>query len=190
MQLPLPLHFDKNKVLQQIHPLKDVDGLTIENQGLLFSSQARFIPCTPLGCLHILEKLTTLRGKNVTVVGRSSLVGRPLAAILTRHDATVTLAHRFTENLSRHTQSADIVISAVGQPGLIRGADIKDGSIILDVGITRVGDQLKGDVDFESVSPKCAAITPVPGGIGPMTIASLMQNTLHAYKLNVKSEYS
>lgn len=180
LQLPLPAHLDRMRSLEAISPLKDVDGLTIENQGLLFAGRSRFIPCTPLGCLHILKELMDLRGVNITVVGRSSLVGRPLAALLNHHDATVTLTHRYTKDLKVHTKNADVIITAVGEPGLITADFVKEGAVVLDVGITRVGDTLVGDVDFAQVAPKCSAITPVPGGIGPMTIASLMENVLKA----------
>lgn len=183
LQLPLPSHIDRNTAIQAITPLKDVDGLTIDNQGRLFMGQPRFVPCTPLGCFIILDQLIDLRGKNIAVVGRSSLVGKPLATLLTDYHATVTMAHSQTANLKFHTQSADVIVSAVGKPGLITADHIKKDAIVLDVGITRVGTKLLGDVDFNTVAPKCAAITPVPGGVGPMTIACLMQNTLKAYKL-------
>lgn len=180
LQLPLPPHLDPLRAINTIDPLKDIDGQTRENQGLLFCGQPRFVPCTPLGCFSMLRELCTLSGKTVTVVGRSYLVGRPLAALLNNHDATVTLAHLHTRNLVEACNRADIIVSAVGHPGLITHAHVKEGAIVIDVGITRVGGRLRGDVDFASVAPKCQAITPVPGGVGPMTIASLMANVVKA----------
>lgn len=183
LQLPLPVHLDRVRSINAISPLKDVDGLTFENQGLLFAKRPRIIPCTPLGCFYILRELIDLKGANVTIVGRSFLVGRPLAALLMNYDATVTLTHRFTENLKDHCKDSDVIISAVGRPGLIREDFVKEGAVVLDVGITRVETETVGDVDFARVSPKCKAITPVPGGIGPMTIACLMENTVKAMAL-------
>lgn len=183
LQLPLPVHLDRVRSINSISPLKDVDGLTCENQGLLFAKRPRIIPCTPLGCFYILRELINPKGSNVTIVGRSFLVGRPLAALLMNHDATVTLTHRFTENLKDHCKHSDVIISAVGRPGLIREDFVKEGAIVLDVGITRVETETVGDVNFAMVSTKCKAITPVPGGIGPMTIACLMENTLKVMAL-------
>ena len=185
LQLPLPTHLDQNQAIDHISPLKDVDGLHPENLGVLFSRSPRFVPCTPKGCMHILTRLMerdgdTFKGKHAVVVGRSILVGRPMSALLLRHHATVTVAHRYTENLSEVTKMADILIVATGVPGLITANHVKKGTIVLDVGITRVKGKLKGDVDFENVAPLCAYITPVPGGIGPMTVACLMENVLEA----------
>ena len=180
LQLPLPHHIDRFRAVESIDPHKDVDGLTSANLGLLFAGRPRFIPCTPLGCLTLLKEITPLRGKKVTVVGRSLLVGRTLANLLTANDATVTLAHRHTSNLKDATQDADILIVAVGKPGLITRDYVKPGAIVLDVGITRLGEKIVGDVDFENVKNIASAITPVPGGIGPLTIASLMMNTVRA----------
>jgi len=182
LQLPLPSHINQFRAIEAISPLKDVDGLTSANLGRLFAGKARFIPCTPLGCLILLEGMTSLRGKTVTIVGRSVLVGKTLAVLLSMKDATVTLAHRHTLNLKEVTQNADIVIAAAGQPGLITKDHIKPGAIVLDVGITRVDGKLAGDVIFDEVREIASAITPVPGGIGPLTIASLMMNTLKAFE--------
>jgi methylenetetrahydrofolate dehydrogenase (NADP+)/methenyltetrahydrofolate cyclohydrolase len=189
LQLPLPSHLDRVRIIECINPLKDVDGLTSDNQGLLFCGRPRFIPCTPLGCLRLLSELTDISGKTITVIGRSHLVGRPLAALLTNMDATVTLAHRYTLNLEQACKDADILITAVGKPGLIQSHMVKEGAIILDVGITRIGDEIFGDVDFKNVAPKCKAITPVPGGIGPLTIASLMENMAHAAYIQEHAAY-
>ena len=183
LQLPLPSHLNANQAIDHISPKKDVDGLHPENLGLLFARSPRFIPCTPKGCMHILTRLMqqtndTLKGKHAVVVGRSTLVGRPLSSLLLRHHATVTTTHRYTKNLHDITKQADILIAATGVPGLITEKHVKKGAIVLDVGITRVGGLLKGDVDFDTVAPLCSFITPVPGGIGPMTVACLMENVV------------
>ncbi len=191
LQMPLPSSLKWYEALQAIHPLKDVDGLHHENLGLLFSRKARFIPCTPKGCLEILRCLTPLKGKRATVVGRSILVGRPMAALLLRHHATVTIAHRYTEDLASVTRDADILVVAAGKPGLMTKAHVKPGAIVLDVGITRVfvegQGKLVGDVAFDEVAPYCSAITPVPGGVGPLTVACLMQNVVKAARLSLNN---
>lgn len=155
---------------------------------MLFASSSlpTFVPCTPKGCLEILKRVVDLKGKRATVVGRSILVGRPMAALLLNENATVTIAHQYTENLQEVTKQADILVVAVGKPRLITADHVKEGAIVLDVGVNRVTMdgtmKLVGDVDFVNVAPLCRYITPVPGGIGPMTVASLMDNIVKAYK--------
>ncbi len=189
LQMPLPLHLNNYEVIQRINPLKDVDGLHHENIGYLFSSTPRFVPCTPKGCLEILSRMTEIKSKHVVVVGRSLLVGRPMSALMLRNHATVTVTHRHTKDLEHFTRQADILIVAAGKPGLITRHHVKKGAIVLDVGITRVHENgeeiLKGDVLFDEVAPLARYITPVPGGIGPMTVACLMQNVVKAAQLNM-----
>lgn len=184
VQMPLPDHLDEALAQEQILPSKDVDGLHSSNQGELLRGEPKLVPATPAGCEYLLRHYNIpLSGANVVVVGRSTLVGRPLVALLSRKgvDCTVTNCHSRTTDLSYHTKQADIVIMAVGVPGLLTGDMIKPGAVVLDVGITRAADdKLVGDVDFESVSQVASHITPVPGGIGPMTRAMLLVNTLNA----------
>ncbi len=192
VQMPLPPHIHAWDVLQAVNPLKDVDGLHQDNLGLLFASEPRFIPCTPKGCLAILSRITDIKGKSVTVVGRSILVGRPMAALLLKNNATVTTAHRHTVDLVTVTRNADILVVAAGKPGLITKNHVKPGAIILDVGINRMTDhegrdKIVGDVIFDEVAPLCQYITPVPGGIGPMTVASLMDNVVKAAKMSIET---
>ena len=186
IQLPLPDHIsseDTWSIVEEVSPSKDVDGLHPLNQGLIGLSDQGFTACTPLGCLTLLEEgLTqcnqgTLTGKHVVVIGRSRIVGRPLAQLMTAANATVTVCHSRTENLEEHIRQADIVIAAAGVPYLVKGSWIKPDAIVIDVGIHRRPEGgLCGDVDFQTVSEVAAAITPVPGGVGPMTIASLLHN--------------
>jgi methylenetetrahydrofolate dehydrogenase (NADP+)/methenyltetrahydrofolate cyclohydrolase len=188
LQLPLPLPLDSFEILSAISPLKDVDGLHFSNMGKLMIGRPHFSPCTPLGCLHLIKTWNQeLHGKNVVVVGRSILVGRPLALMLLEEGCTVTIAHRQTDDLAHHCLQADILIAATGSPGLIRGSWVKPGACVIDVGITRIetkqGYQLVGDVVFKEVEPIASAITPVPGGVGPMTVAYLLSNVLKAYCL-------
>ena len=189
VQLPLPDHIDSNKILNYINPKKDVDGFHPENLGFLLQGNPRFIPCTPYGCIEILKYYNIkVESKNVVIVGRSNIVGKPLFAFLCQKfktgNATVTLCHSHTKNLSQYTKSADILIAAVGKPNFITADMIKKDSIIIDVGINRISDDSKkgysiiGDVDYNNVFKKTAAITPVPGGVGPMTIAMLLYNTV------------
>ena len=199
VQLPLPQDgnkgegFDERAVLDSVDPLKDVDAFSPVNVGLLMQGRHRFLPCTPHGIVQLLHryKIST-SGKHVVVVGRSDIVGKPMAMMLAQRDgscgqdtanATVTLAHSRTENIGEVCRTADILIVAVGVPEMISGDMIKDGAIIIDVGINRVGDRLVGDVNFEQASEVASAITPVPGGVGPLTIAMLLHNTLLAAKL-------
>jgi len=184
VQLPLPEHMNENRVIAAIHPSKDVDGFNIINVGRLAVGQHGFVPCTPLGCLMLLkDRLGDLSGLEAVVIGRSNIVGKPMAALLTRENATVTLAHSRTKNLPEVVRRADIVVAAVGRPEIVKGDWIKPGATVIDVGINRIpGDsgktRLVGDVDFAEASEVAGAITPVPGGVGPMTIAVLLRNTI------------
>lgn len=184
VQLPLPEHINKNKIIDAILPQKDVDGLTPYNLGKLFSGEEPYVyPCTPKGILLLLDEYNIeLDGKNVVVVGRSNLVGKPVAQMLLKRNATVTMCHSHTKNLSEITKTADIVVSAVGK-NVIGEKMLKSNCVIIDVGIFRdENGKLSGDVDFENVSKISAYISPVPGGVGPMTIASLMLNTVELAK--------
>ncbi|MFV0624047.1 bifunctional methylenetetrahydrofolate dehydrogenase/methenyltetrahydrofolate cyclohydrolase FolD [Sphingomonas sp. ac-8] len=181
VQLPLPRHLDADAVLLRIDPDKDVDGFHPVNAGRLASGLPGFVPCTPLGCLMLLrDRLGDLSGKEAVVIGRSNIVGKPMAALLTADSATVTLAHSRTRDLAAHVGRADIVVAAVGRPNFVRGEWLKPGATVIDVGINRVDTGLVGDVDFASAREVAGAITPVPGGVGPMTIAVLLRNTLVA----------
>jgi methylenetetrahydrofolate dehydrogenase (NADP+)/methenyltetrahydrofolate cyclohydrolase len=188
VQLPLPRHIDTDVILEAIDPEKDVDGFHPYNVGRLTANLDSFVPCTPLGVMKMFEEYgIELRGKDVCVVGASNIVGRPMASLLLNADATVTVTHIYTKDLASHTRKADIVIVGAGVPGLIGEDMVKDGAIVIDIGINRLEDgTLTGDVDFEKVAPKCSFITPVPGGVGPMTIAMLLSNTLDAARKRVK----
>ena len=182
VQLPLPDYLDSHSLINGISPMKDVDGFTPYNAGLLATGKESVVPCTALGIMKLLEEYNIqLAGKNVTIVGRSNIVGKPLAHLMMAKNATVTVAHSKTENLKEHTLNADILVCAIGKKHLITADMVKDGAVVIDVGITRGEDgKLTGDVDFENVKEKASFITPVPGGVGPMTIAMLAYNT---YKL-------
>jgi len=186
VQLPIPKHIDKNIIQQAINPMKDVDGLHPLNVGMLHSDiKDALIPCTPQGCMHLLKIVcSNLSGKLAVVIGRSSIVGKPMSALLTQENATVIMAHSKTQNLQDLTSKADIVISATGMPLFLKRHHFKKGAIVLDVGISRMDDQsIVGDVDFEDVKDMgLAALSPVPGGIGPMTIAYLLSNVVKATK--------
>jgi len=184
VQLPLPKHVDTDKILEVIDPKKDVDGFHAYNVGRLVTGLDSFVACTPLGVMKMFEEYNIdLQGQDVCVVGASNIVGKPMASLLLNADATVTVTHIFTKDLKAHTSKADIVVVGVGVPGLIKADMVKEGAIVIDIGINRTEDgSLVGDVDFENVSPKCSYITPVPGGVGPMTIAMLLSNTLKAAK--------
>lgn len=184
VQLPLPKHVDTDKILEVIDPKKDVDGFHAYNVGRLVTGLESFVACTPLGVMKIFEEYNIdLKGQDVCVVGASNIVGKPMAALLLNAEATVTITHIFTKDLKAHTSKADIVVIGVGVPGLIKADMVKEGAIVIDIGINRIEDgSLVGDVDFKNVSPKCSYITPVPGGVGPMTIAMLLSNTLKAAK--------
>ena len=183
VQLPLPAHIDKKKIINSIDPLKDVDGFNPINVGNLASGYDAIIPCTPLGCLLLLKKIEkNLSGKHAVIIGRSNLNGKPMAQLLLKENCTVTVSHSKTKNLKEECLKADILIAAVGVANLIKKDWVKNGSIIIDVGINKEGDKIVGDVSFEEVKDKAKAITPVPGGVGPMTIACLLKNTLECFK--------
>jgi len=198
VQLPLPSHIDELKVTQAIDPLIDVDGFHPENLGKMVLNLPGFLPATPAGILQLLKRNNiATSGKDCVVIGRSNIVGMPLSIMLARNtdpgNCTVTLAHSRTKGLKEKVLKADIIIAAIGRPGFVTADMVKNGAVIIDVGTTRVKDDskkngwaLKGDVDFEAVAPKCSYITPVPGGVGPMTIASLMINTLQSMELRGK----
>ena len=181
VQLPLPRHMDDAAVINAIAPQKDVDGFTVLNAGRLAVGQKAMVPCTPLGCLMLLQGwLGSLAGKHALVIGRSNIVGKPMAQLLLASDATVTVAHSRTADLPALCRQADIVVAAVGRARFVKGDWIKPGAVVIDVGINRTDAGLVGDVDFEAAREVAAAITPVPGGVGPMTIACLLANTLTA----------
>jgi methylenetetrahydrofolate dehydrogenase (NADP+)/methenyltetrahydrofolate cyclohydrolase len=182
VQLPLPLGIDAERIIQRIDPAKDVDGLTAHNVALLALGRPGLRPCTPLGCIELLDRhAIALEGREVVVVGRSQLVGKPFAALALLRNATVTIAHSRTVDLAGVCARADVLVAAVGRPRLVRGDWVKPGATVLDVGINRLDDgTLAGDVDFEAARSRAAWITPVPGGVGPMTIAMLLANTLHS----------
>ena len=183
VQLPLPSHISSYKILEAINPQKDVDGFHLENIGRLATGNATFKPCTPEGIIQLLDHYKVdIEGKNAVVLGRSNIVGKPISLLLLERNATVTICHSRTKNLSAITKSADILIAAIGKPNFVTADMVKDDVVIIDVGINRVNDKLIGDVDYQSVSKKASLITPVPGGVGPMTIAVLMANTLQAFK--------
>ncbi len=182
VQLPLPAHIDTNRILEVVNPKKDVDGFLAYNVGRMVTGLESFVACTPLGVMKMFEEYNIeLEGKDVVVVGASNIVGKPMASLLLNANATVTVTHIYTKDLASHTKRADIVIVGVGVPALIKADMVKEGAIVIDIGINRLEDgSLVGDVDFDAVAPKCSYITPVPGGVGPMTIAMLLSNTLHA----------
>lgn len=186
LQLPLPGHLDKYTIINKIDPKKDVDGLTFVNAGLLLSNRARLIPCTPLGIMKLFDYYNIdLDGSNVLIINRSNLVGKPLVSLLLEKNATVSVAHTHTKDLSNYTKNADIVITGVGkrESFTLTAEMIKDDSTIIDVGTNRLNGKLCGDVDFQNVKEKARYITPVPGGVGPMTICMLLKNTVEASKI-------
>ena len=192
VQLPLPDHIDDHVVLEAVHPDKDVDGFHPVNAGKMALDLPCFLPATPKGIVSLLDRAgIDTQGKHAVILGRSSIVGTPMALLLRRNGApgncTVTVCHSRTQNLEEHTRRADILVAAIGRAHFVTADMVKEGAVVIDVGINRIADatkksgsRLTGDVDFEAVSPKCSWITPVPGGVGPMTIASLMENTLQA----------
>lgn len=183
LQMPLPAHLDENQAILKMDPAKDVDGLHPINIGHLFSGEPRFVPCTPLGVMKILEALhVDLTGKQAVVVGRSRLVGNPVARLLQDANATVTICHSKTKDLASVTRNADILVVAMGRPQVIRSEYVKEGAVVIDVGINRVDGHLCGDVDTQDVLDKVSYITPVPKGVGPMTICALLLNTLQSYE--------
>ncbi|MBX0332861.1 bifunctional 5,10-methylene-tetrahydrofolate dehydrogenase/5,10-methylene-tetrahydrofolate cyclohydrolase [Pontibacter sp. HSC-14F20] len=197
VQLPLPRHINTQKVLEAVDPKKDVDGFHPANVGRMVAGLTSFLPATPYGILQLIERYgIETNGKHCVVIGRSNIVGSPMSILMAKAaypgNATVTLCHRNTFDLGYHTRQADIIIAAVGLPGLITADMVKEGAVVIDVGTTRVPDasrksgyRLRGDVDFDNVAPKCSYITPVPGGVGPLTIAMLLKNTLRAARKEV-----
>lgn len=188
VQLPLPKHIDTNKILETISPAKDVDGFAAINVGKLASGLDGFVPCTPLGIMEIFKAYDiNLEGKNAVVIGRSNIVGKPMANLLLNANATVTVTHSKTQNLKEICTGADILVAAIGRADFVTADMVKDGAVVIDVGINRMDDgKLKGDVKFDEVAPKCSFITPVPGGVGPMTIAMLLSNTIKSAKNRAK----
>jgi len=190
IQLPLPSHIDTTKLLELVNPAKDVDGFHPFNVGRLTTGLDGFVPCTPLGVMELLAEYDIdVKGKNCVVVGASNIVGKPMAALLLNANATVEVCHVFTDDLKKHTLNADIVLVGVGIQNLLTQDMVKDDVIIIDIGVNRTDDgKLVGDVDFENVSKKSSFITPSPGGVGPMTIAMLLSNTLKAAKINAQEK--
>jgi len=183
VQLPLPPQINKEKIINAIKPFKDVDGFHPLNVGNLSSGYNATVPCTPLGCLLLIKKVEpNLSGKHAVIIGRSNLNGKPMAQLLLKENCTVTIVHSKTKDLKVECQKADILVAAVGVANLVKGDWVKKNSIIIDVGINKVGDKIVGDVEFDTVKEKARAITPVPGGVGPMTIACLLKNTLECFK--------
>ena len=183
VQLPLPSHLNSDEIIAGIDPAKDVDGLHPVNQGALVAGTPKMIPCTPAGCMDLLDSMCAeLSGKRAVVVGRSVLVGKPIALLLLQRHATVTICHSRTTDLADEIGRADIVVAAVGVPEMIRGEWVKPGAIVIDVGINRVDGKLIGDVEFKAAAKRAGHITPVPGGVGPMTVAMLLSNTVKAYR--------
>ena len=184
VQLPIPRHLDTEKILNSISPEKDADGLHYINAGKLFTGQIpNSVACTPKGIIRILDEYgINVEGKHAVVIGRSNLVGKPIAQLLMQKNATVTHLHSKSKNIEFFTKNADIIVVATGKPKMLKGDMVKEGVVIIDVGISRVDGKLSGDVDFDSVAPKASFITPVPKGVGPMTVAMLIQNTLELSK--------
>ena len=181
VQLPLPKKFDEKRILSLIPVEKDVDGLSSENLGKLLKGEDSLISCTPYGIIELLKGYgVKFAGKSAVVLGRSNMVGKPVAALLLRENATVTVCHSKTENIASYTKNADILVAAIGKPKFVTADMVKDGAIVVDVGINRIDGKIYGDVDYESVKDKCSLITPVPGGVGPMTVTMLLQNTFNA----------
>jgi methylenetetrahydrofolate dehydrogenase (NADP+) / methenyltetrahydrofolate cyclohydrolase len=183
VQLPLPDQIDSEKILQAIDPKKDVDGFHPINVGKLVVGNALLTPCTPTGIIALLDRYDIeISGKHAVIIGRSNIVGKPVSMLLLQRNATITICHSRTQNLEEVTRSADILVAAVGRANFVTEEMVSEGTVVIDVGINRVDGKLTGDVDFEAVSKKASHITPVPGGVGPMTIALLMENTLKAFK--------
>ena len=183
VQLPLPAHISKEKIINAIIPSKDVDGFNPINVGNLSSGFNSIVPCTPLGCLLLIKKMeTNLSGKHAVIIGRSNLNGKPMAQLLLKENCTVTIVHSKTKNLQNECLKADILVAAVGVPELVKKNWVKKDAVVIDVGINKVGDKIVGDVSFDELKDNVKAITPVPGGVGPMTIACLLKNTLECFK--------
>ena len=183
VQLPLPKQINKEKIINAIDPFKDVDGFNPVNVGNLASGYKAIIPCTPLGCLLLIKKVEkNLSGKHAVIIGRSNLNGKPMAQLLLKENCTVTIVHSKTKNLQNECLKADILVAAVGVPNLVKKDWVKSDAVVIDVGINKVNNKIIGDVNFEEIKDKVKAITPVPGGVGPMTIACLLSNTLECFK--------
>ena len=183
VQLPLPDQIDKEKIINAIHPSKDVDGFNPVNVGNLSSGYQGLVPCTPMGCLILIKKVEkNLSGKHAVIIGRSNLNGKPMAQLLLKENCTVTIVHSKTKNLQQECLKADILVAAVGVPNLVKKDWVKKDAIVIDVGINKLNDKIVGDVEFDQVKDIAKAITPVPGGVGPMTIACLLKNTLECFK--------
>ena len=184
VQLPLPAHIDEDTVIREIDPKKDVDGFHPQSVGALCIGQPGFVSCTPAGIIELLKRSgVSLEGKECVILGRSNIVGKPMALLMLRENATVTIAHSRTKNLAEVTKRADILIVAIGKPKMITREYVKEGAVVIDVGINRdQNNKLCGDVDFDDVAPVCSAITPVPGGVGPMTIAMLLNNCMESVR--------
>jgi len=183
VQFPLPRHVSMHRVISSINPAKDVEGLTPYNLGNLVMGEERIIPCTPLAVLKILEhENVKLEGANVVIVNHSTVVGKPLAVLLLNRNATVTVCHVYTKDLKRHTKNADVLVVAAGVPGLVTSEHVKEGATVIDVGITKTSKSVKGDVVFDEVKKVAGVITPVPGGVGPVTVACFLENMLKIYR--------
>ena len=183
VQLPLPKQIDKEKIINAIHPSKDVDGFNPVNVGNLSSGYQGLVPCTPMGCLMLIKKVEkNLSGKHAVIIGRSNFNGKPMAQLLLKENCTVTIVHSKTKNLQQECLKADILVAAVGVPNLVKKDWVKKDAIVIDVGINKLNDKIVGDVEFDQVKDIAKAITPVPGGVGPMTIACLLKNTLECFK--------
>ena len=190
VQMPLPSHIDAKKVQDAVNPEKDVDGLNALNSGKLLKQEEGLLPCTPSGIITLLHAYQIpLCGRHAVVVGRSELVGKPLALLLLNEDATVTICHSKTEHLEQYTKMADILISAVGKKDFIRADMVKEGAVVIDVGMNRVDGKLYGDVKYDEVAPYCSYITPVPGGVGPMTVLELGENVYRAHQKQLKKTF-
>ncbi|MEG1393742.1 MAG: bifunctional methylenetetrahydrofolate dehydrogenase/methenyltetrahydrofolate cyclohydrolase FolD [Christensenellaceae bacterium] len=185
VQLPLPKHIDENEILKNINPKKDVDGFHVQNAGSLFTGLPGLVACTPRGIIKLIKKTgIDITGKNAVIIGRSNIVGKPVAILLLNENATVTICHSKTKDLSKVCANADILVAAIGRPEFVTKEFIKPGAVVIDVGTSRVNGKLKGDVKFDEVSEIAGYITPVPGGVGPMTITMLMENTVLAGEMN------
>lgn len=189
VQFPVPGHLSQQRIIERIAPEKDVDGLSLENAGKLFAGGKGLVSCTPKGIIELIKRTgVAMAGKQAVVVGRSNLVGKPVAMLLLKENATVTVCHSKTENLADITSQADILVAAVGKPGCIRAEHIKPGAVVIDVGTSRVEGKLRGDIAFDEAMEKAGYITPVPGGVGPMTITMLLYNTLEAAEMQRQAE--
>lgn len=188
VQLPLPKHINELRIIDSISPAKDVDGFHVENIGkMMIGDNTGFLSCTPYGIMQLLEEYNVdVAGKDAVIVGRSNIVGKPMALMLIQKGATVQVCNSKTRDLSSKLKEADIIVAATGVPKLVKGEDVKEGAVVIDVGINRVDGKICGDTDFDEIEKKASLITPVPGGVGPMTIASLVKNTLKSYKRNIE----